>query len=45
MGDVTFEEGSDVPGSNPTLLHELPQGHLQEEDGDPPNKDNQQVRN
>lgn len=36
---ITFEEGGNVPGSDPTLLHELPQGHLQKENGDPPDKD------
>lgn len=40
---VTLEEGGDVPGGDAPLLHELPQGHLQEEDGDAAHEDDEQV--
>lgn len=39
----TFEEGCDVPGRDPSLLHELSQCNLQEEDRDAPDEHNQQV--
>lgn len=39
----TFEEGCDVPGRDPSLLHELSQCNLQEEDWDAPDEHNQQV--
>lgn len=40
----TFKEGCDVPCRDPSLLHELSQCDLQEEDRDAPNEDDQQVR-
>lgn len=40
---VTLEEGGDVPGGDAPLLHKLPQGHLQEEDGDAAHEDDEQV--
>lgn len=39
----TFKEGCDVPCRNPSLLHELSQCNLQEEDWDAPDEHNQQV--
>lgn len=39
----TFEERGDVPHVDAAGLHELPQGDLQEEDGDPSHEDDQQV--
>lgn len=42
---VTLEEGGDVPGGDAPLLHELSQGHLQEEDGDAAHEDDEQVGN
>lgn len=39
----TFKEGCDVPGRDPSLLHELSKGNLQEEDWDPSNEHKQQV--
>lgn len=39
----TFEEGCDVPGRDPSLLHELSQCNLQEEDWDTPDESDQQV--
>lgn len=41
--DITLEEGGDVPGADAPLLHELPQGHLQEEDGNAAHEDDEQV--
>lgn len=40
--DITLEEGGDVPGADAPLLHELPQGHLQEEDGNAAHEDDEQ---
>ena len=39
----TFEEGCDVPSRDPSLLHELPQCNLQEEDWDASDEHNEQV--
>lgn len=39
----TFKERRDVPDVDAAGLHELTQGDLQEEDGDPPDEDDQQV--
>lgn len=39
----TFEEGRDIPGGDPSLLHELSQCNLQEEDWDAPDEHNQHV--
>lgn len=40
---ATFEEGRDVPGRDPSLLHELSQRNLQEEDWDASDEHKQQV--
>lgn len=40
---ATFEEGCDVPGRDPSLLHELSQRNLQEEDRDASDEHKQQV--
>lgn len=39
----TFEERSDIPCGDAPLLHELPQGHLQEEDRDAAHEDDEQI--
>lgn len=41
---TTFEKGCDVPGRDSSLLHELSQRNLQEEDRNPPNEHDQQIR-
>lgn len=40
----TFKERSDVPHVDAAGLHELSQSNLQEEDGDSPNEDDEEVR-
>lgn len=41
---VTFKERCNVPGRDPSLLHELAQRDLQEEDRDASDEHDQQVR-
>lgn len=43
MAYRTFKERGDVPHVDAAGLHELSQGDLQEEDGDPSDEDDQQV--
>lgn len=40
----TFEEGCNVPGRDPSLLHELSQCDLQEEDWNAPDEHENKVR-
>lgn len=39
----TFKEGCNVPGRDPSLLHELSKCNFQEKDWDPTNEHKQQV--